>query len=122
MVIDEMITTGHARSLIMIEDPELQYETAMKIFDQGMTVRETEVYVKKVLAHAAEKPEEKSSETEEKDLTPIYKEIEENLKNVLGTKTSVKPKSKGRGKTEIEYYSTDDMERILHLLYSIPRN
>ncbi len=122
MLVDEMITTGHARSLIMIEDPELQYETAMKIFDQRMTVRETELYVKKVLARADQKPDEKSAENTEKDLTPIYKEIEENLKTVLGTKTSVKAKSKDRGKIEIEYYSTDDMERILHLLYSIPRN
>ena len=122
MVIDEMLTTGHARSLIMIEDPDVQYETAMTVFDEKMSVRETESFVKKVLKALAdrENPEISSGEPE-KDLTPIYKEIEENLKNVLGTKASVKARSKDRGKIEIEYYSTDDMERILHLLYSIQK-
>ncbi len=121
MLVDEKITTGHARSLIMIEDPAVQYETAMTVFDREMTVRETEAFVKQVLQILAEGDKPQAVKEEEKDLTPIYKEIEENLKNVLGTKATVKARSKGRGKIEIEYYSTDDMERILHLLYSIPR-
>ena len=121
MVIDEMLTTGHARSLIMIEDPDVQYETALMIFDRKMTVREAESFVKKVIQALSEKPEDKEKKEEEKDLTPIYKEIEENLKNVLGTKASIKARSKDRGKIEIEYYSTDDMERILHLIYSIQK-
>jgi ParB family chromosome partitioning protein len=85
-----------------------------------MSVRETEAFVKKVLqALAASEAPAPAEAAAEVDLTPIYKEIEENLKNVLGTKASIKAKSKDRGKIEIEYYSTDDMERILHLIYSI---
>ena len=119
MVIDEMLTTGHARSLIMIEDPDVQYETAMKVFDEKMSVRETEAFVKKVLQVMAQGPTTEVPVVEEKDLTPIYKEIEENLKNALGTKATVKARPNGRGRIEIEYYSTDDMERLLHLLYSV---
>ena len=119
MVIDEKLTPGHVRSLIMIEDPDVQYETAQTIFDREMTVRETEAFVKEVLQILSGEQKQKPVEKEEKDLTPIYKEIEENLKNVLGTKATIKARSKDRGKIEIEYYSTDDMERILHLIYSI---
>ena len=112
MIIDDMLTTGHARCLIQISDPELQYETAMTIFDRKMSVRDTEIYVK---------PAEDTPAEAVPDLTAIYREIEENLKSVLGTKASIKAKSKDRGKIEIEYYSTDDMERILHLLYGIAK-
>ena len=120
MVIEDMLTTGHARCLIQITDPEMQYDIAMTIFDRKMSVRETELYVKKLLNSPGKK--DKSEQTDAaRDLTPIYHEIEENLKNVLGTKASVKPKTKDRGRIEIEYYSSDDMERILHLIYSIAK-
>ena len=115
MIIEEMLTTGHARCLIQITDPELQIEIATMVFDKKMSVRETESYVKKLL-----RPKTEDVQTEQsRDLSPVYKEIEENLKNILGTKASIKKGAKDKGKIEIEYYSTDDMERILNLLYKI---
>lgn len=114
MLIDEMLTTGHVRALISIENPELQYETAMYIFDKKLSVRETENYVKKVLSA---KPV-KEVEAPTVDYAFLYKEIEENLKNVLGTKAAIKSKSNGKGKIEIEYYSAADLERITQLLYN----
>ncbi len=116
MLVNEMISTGHARSLIAIEDPDVQYETAMTVFDRKMTVRDTEKLVKSVLKIlSGEKTEE--SKPEVKDLTPIYKDIEEKLKNVLGTKAVIKTKDNKKGKIEIDYYSQDDLERILDLIY-----
>ena len=120
MVIEDMLTTGHARCLIQITDPDLQYETAMMIFDRKLSVRETEAYVKKLLA-SLDKKDTPEATVETRDLTPIYREIEENLKNVLGTKASIKAKNKDRGRIEIEYFSSDDMERILQLIYSIAK-
>ena len=116
MLVNEMISTGHARSLIAIEDPDVQYETAMTVFDRKMSVRDTEKLVKSVLKIlSGEKTEE--SKPEVKDLTPIYKDIEEKLKNVLGTKAVIKTKDNKKGKIEIDYYSQDDLERILDLIY-----
>lgn len=115
MLIDDMLTTGHVRSLISIEDPELQYETALLIFDKKMSVRETEKYVKHLLAQKDKPAEEEVATT---DYSFIYKEIEENLKNVLGTKATIKSKSPDKGKIEIDYYSSDDLERIVQLLYN----
>lgn len=115
MIIDEMLSTGHARCLIQITDPELQFDTAMMVFDKKLSVRETESYVKKLLRPQTEEKKAEAS----RDLTPVFKEIEENLKDILGTKASIKNGAKDRGKIEIEYYSTDDMERILNLLYKI---
>ncbi len=115
MLIDDMLTTGHVRSLISIEDPELQYETALLIFDRKMSVRETEKYVKHLLSKK-EKPEEEAAASS--DYSFLYNEIEENLKNVLGTKAKIKFKTPDRGKIEIDYYSSDDLDRIVHMLYN----
>lgn len=120
MLIDDMLSTGHVRTLITIEDPELQYEVAMYIFDKKLSVRETESYVKKLLSGKTTK--KGSDEKDESDLSFLYKEIEEKLKNALGTKTTIKAKNKNRGKIEIEYYSEDDLERISNLLYSYGNN
>lgn len=115
MLIDDMLSTGHVRALITIEDADLQYETALYIFDKKLSVRETESYVKKLLSGKLKETQE-SAVTEE-DISFLYKEIEERLKNVLGTKTVIKAKNKNKGKIEIEYYSEDDLERITQLLY-----
>ena len=115
MLIDDMLSVGHVRSLITIENAELQYETAMYIFDKKLSVRETEAYVKRVLGKA-KKESSNSEESAATDLSFLYKEIEDKLKNVLGSKTSIKSKSNGKGKIEIEYYSQDDFERIVDLL------
>ena len=113
MLIDDMLSTGHVRALITIADPQLQYETAMYIFDKKLSVRETESYVKKLLN---KKPKEKTSEKEDPELSFLYKAIENRLKESLGTKTTIKAKTKDSGKIEIEYYSQEDLERISQLL------
>ena len=113
MLIDDMLSTGHVRALITITEPQLQYETAMYIFDKKVSVRETESYVKKLLN---KKPKEKTSEKEDPELSFLYKAIENRLKESLGTKTTIKAKTKDSGKIEIEYYSQEDLERITQLL------
>lgn len=113
MLIDDMLSTGHVRALITIADPQLQYETAMYIFDKKLSVRETESYVKKLLN---KEPKEKTSEKEDPELSFLYKAIENRLKESLGTKTTIKAKTKDSGKIEIEYYSQEDLERITQLL------
>ena len=113
MLIDDMLSTGHVRALITITDPQLQYETAMYIFDKKLSVRETESYVKKLLN---KKPKEKSAEKEDPELSFLYKAIENRLKESLGTKTTIKAKTRESGKIEIEYYSQEDLERITQLL------
>ena len=113
MLIDDMLSTGHVRALITITEPQLQYETAMYIFDKKLPVRETESYVKKLLN---KKPKEKTSEKEDPELSFLYKAIENRLKESLGTKTTIKAKTKDSGKIEIEYYSQEDLERITQLL------
>ena len=113
MMIDDMISAGHARTLITIEDPDAQYQLATKIFDEKLSVRETEKMVKLL-----QKPEVKR-EKPEKVNSFIYKDIEEKMKAILGTKVTVDHKSNNKGKISIEYYSNEELERILYLLESI---
>lgn len=113
MMIDDMISAGHARTLITIEDPDVQYNIATKIFDEKLSVRETEKMVKLL-----QKPEVKK-EKAEKVNSFIYKDIEEKIKAILGTKVTVDHRSNNKGKISIEYYSNDELERILFLLESI---
>lgn len=112
MVIDEMITTGHARALLAIEDLEKQYMYAQKIFDEKLSVRETEKLMKNL-----DKPEKQKKE-KGKNLDFIYQDIEEQLKTSLGTKVSVSSKENGSGKIEIEFYSSEELDRIVDILKS----
>lgn len=118
MVIDEKLSNGHARALLPIEDKELQYDTACKVFDERLSVRETEKLVKKILADLENPKEEEIASTQE-DLSFLYKELEENFKYKLGAKTTVKAKNNEKGKIEIEYFSKDELEHIMELIYSI---
>lgn len=116
MVMYNMISTGHARALIPIEDPTLQYETAAIIYDRNMSVRETEAYVKKILS---DKQDKKDDNVATKNLSVFYTDIENKLKGILGAKIEIKAKTDDKGKIEINYYSQDELERITELLYSI---
>ncbi len=116
MLIDDMLSTGHVRALISIEDKELQHDTAMYIFDKKLSVRETESYVKKLLSGKI-KSQKEVAVTEE-NLDFLYKDIEEKLKDILGTKATIKAKNNNKGKIEIEYYSQDDLDRITRMLYN----
>lgn len=112
MVIDEMISTGHARALLAIEEAEEQYNIAQKIFDEKLSVRDVEKLVKNL-----NKPENKAAKKKENEsLETVYKDIEEKLKQSLGTKVSIISKGNGSGKMEIEFYSHDDMEKLIDIL------
>jgi len=115
MLIDEMITEGHGRALIPISDSEEQFTLAMKVFDEKLSVRETEKLIKKI-QEEKNTPEKPAEET--KDVSFIYKNLEEKLKRVLGTKVEIKNKANNTGKIEIEYYSVDELERIVELMDS----
>lgn len=111
MLVEDKIKGGHARALLAIKDGDLQYETAIQIFDSNLNVRDTEKLVKKMLAEPkADKPEETD---QDKQMQVIYQEYEEKLKIKLGTKVKINQKNNGKGKIEIEYYSADDFDRII---------
>lgn len=114
MIIDEMITTGHARALLSLEDKELQYSAATKIFDEKLSVRETEKLVKDILNP---KKQTKKEMNEGEEL--VYRNLEEKMKAIVGTKVYIQRKSKDKGKIEIEYYSSEELERLIELFESI---
>ena len=116
MVIDDMISNGHARALLPVEDHEEQYTMAMMVFDNKLSVRETEKAVKKYLDDQDVKKEDKPDFTQ---IKTIYGHLEERMKNIMGTKVSIKTKNYDKGKIEIEYYSNDELERIMDLIESI---
>ena len=113
MVVDEKISTGHARALLAIEDPDEQLALATKIFDEKLSVRETENLIR-LLKNPKQKKEKKVIENEF-----VYKDLEEKIKAVMGTKVNINHKAKGKGKIEIEYYSDKELERIFELLMSV---
>ncbi|MDO5540532.1 MAG: ParB/RepB/Spo0J family partition protein [Eubacteriales bacterium] len=113
MVIDDMISTGHARALLSLENKELQNTVAGRIFDEKLSVRETEKLVKSIQKGKIEKKKP------EKVNSFVYKDIEEKIKAILGTKVAIDHKSNNRGKITIEYYSNEELERIVDLMESI---
>lgn len=115
MLIDGMISSGHARALLSIEDIELQHQVAQKVFDEKLSVRDTEKTIKSI--QNKEKAKEETAVTKEDSF--IYKELEEKIKKIIGTKVYIKKKAKNNGKIEIEYYSYDELERIIELFESI---
>lgn len=110
MIIDDMISVGHARALLAITDSEKQYTIAMKVFDEKLSVRETE----KLIKNLDKQVKPKVNTTPENDF--IYRDIENKLKESMGTKVIIHNKDNNKGKIEIEYYSQDDFERIVDIL------
>lgn len=117
MVIDDLLTTGHARALLGIEDKDKQYALAQKIFDEKLSVRETEKLVKKM------QNEKKESLAKETPIDPkmdiIYQDLEEKMKDIMGTKVSIRRKDAKKGTIEIEYYSPEELDRIMELFQSV---
>ena len=113
MLIDNMLTGGHARALLAITDKDAQHTLALRVFDEKLSVRETESLVKRVLT-PVEKKEEKPGK--EQDDSVIYRDIENRMKDILGTKVQIKKKAKNKGKIEIEYYSMEELERLIDLM------
>lgn len=111
MVIDDMISTGHARTLLAVEDKDEQYNLAQRIFDEKLSVRDVEKLVKNL-----HKPEKISKKTDNKTMEVIYQDIEEKLKQRLSTKVTVTSKGEGAGKIEIEFYNNEDLDRILDMI------
>ena len=114
MVVDEMITAGHARAILSIPDPDMQEMVASKVFDNQLSVRETEELVRKIL-----KPSKKKEKVSDSAEDAIYESLEEKMKGITGTRVFIRRKKNNKGKIEIEYYSRDDLERIIDLFESI---
>ena len=112
MVMEGKLSNGHARAIIGIEDGDQQYQVAQKIFDEQMSVRETEKLMKNL--NRPEKPEKQKPQNDF-----VYRDIEEKMNKIMGTKVVIKNREHDKGKIEIEYYSDNDLERIFELLMSI---
>ena len=115
MIVDDMISTGHARALLAIDDKEQQFILANKIFDEKLSVRETEKLIKDI------KNPKKPKEKKPIENPFVYKDIEDKMKEVMGTKVNISSKGNGKGKIEIEYYSDKELERMFDMIMSIRR-
>ena len=115
MVIEGKISSGHARTILSIDDNDKQYMIAQKIFDEKLSVREVEKLMKSLDA-----PEKKEKKLPANDF--VYRDIEQKLKNILGTQVIIKNKSNNKGKIEIDYYSQDELERIYDMLRKLNNN
>ena len=116
MVIENLISSGHGRTLLSIDDGDVQYQLAEKILDENLSVREAEKLVKSVLEH---KDNEKPSEEESLQEKSMINFFENKMKDILGSKVIIKNKKNNKGKIEIEYYSKDELERIIDLIQTI---
>lgn len=116
MVIHNIISGGHGRALLALEDNGLQLKAAKMVMDGGLSVRETERLVKRL---ARESQEKDKPQKEEKDINFIYQNLEDRMKTVMGTKVTIHNKDKNKGRVEIEYYSESELERIVEMIESI---
>lgn len=121
MIIEELLTTGHARALLSIGKSDLQYELAKKINEENLSVRETEKLVKKTLTDMENEDCEEESEEDTTQLDEIYKSMEENIKDLMGTKVSIKRKANNKGKIEIEYFSFEELERLYEMIKQVKK-
>ncbi len=117
MIIDEMISTGHARALLAIDNQEEQLSLAMRVFDEKLSVRDVEKLIKALKAPKKDTPAKKTVEN-----SIFYKDIEDKMQTIMGTKVAVNAKGNGKGKVEIEYYSNEELEHIFDLIMSITNN
>ena len=122
MISNEMLTMGHAKPILSIEGEEAQFDVATKIIDQGMNVRQTEDFVRRYLAQveAGENPEELTQQEESPAATEARNQYKVDLRDILGTRVNIRESktSGGGGKIEINYFSQDDLERIVDLIKS----
>lgn len=115
MLIEDEISSGHARALLPLEDGDLQYQAAQKIASESLSVRETEKLVKLLLMP----PKEETPKEEARDDSFIYRALEEKMKTIMGTKVTIHKKDNNKGRIEIEYYSPEELERITDLIETI---
>lgn len=112
MLIDDMISTGHARALLAVEDKDLQYRLAQRVFDEKLSVRDVEKLMKSFMKEPKTEKQEDKNEF-------VYQDFAEKMKALLGTKVSINHKSNNQGKIVIDYYSNEELERLLYLFQSI---
>lgn len=117
MLVDDMISTGHARAILAISDPDEQYEFAQRIFDEKMSVREVEKEIKNLQSKKGEK--KKTDHGVSDQLLAVYEDLEEKLKNRIGSKVAIRPKDDQHGKIEIEYFSSDELNDLVDRLQSM---
>ncbi len=117
-IIENRLTTGHCRALLSISDLDLQFELAEKIIEENLSVRSVEALVKSILN--PEPKAEKKKESKPQD-SHLYKSIENDLKSIFGTKVTIR-NGKNKGKIEIEYFSNEDLDRLLLLIRNIENN
>ena len=110
-LIEKIISEGHGRALLGLKDSSMQLQLAQKVIDEDLSVRQCEQLVKKL--NSAGNDEEKVEEVKE-DI--FYKDIKYRLEEFFGTKVNLKTKNKDKGKIEIEYYSEDELNRIIEML------
>ena len=109
-IIEGVISEGHGRALLAITDSKLQCELAQNVIDDKLSVRELEFLIRKLKTKS-----EPSKSKAKKETNPYYKEVIEKLENYFGTKVNVTNKN-NKGKIEIEYYSEEDLQRILEII------
>ena len=117
MLVQGVITSGHARALLSLEDTQMQLKAAKEILDKKLSVRETERLVKRLQKEAS--GEKKKKKKKDETLALIYQDLEDRMKSVMGTKVSIHNKDKNKGRIEIEYYSEAELERIVEMIESI---
>ena len=109
MVINNELSNGHARALLSIQDKEMQVKIANLAIQKGLSVREIEQMVKDLASKKKKTPKEPT----QKEI--VYKDIENKIKEIVGTKVKINRKNDGKGKIEIEFYSDDELDRIYDL-------
>lgn len=115
MLMSGQITSGHARALLGIEDGEVQLQIAQRIEKERLSVREVEKLVKAM----GKEPRKKKENQQDEALELIFRDLEDRMKSVMGTKVNISRKDKNKGRIEIEYYSESELERIVELIESI---
>ncbi len=121
MIIENLISSGHGRSLLSLENGDEQYQAAIKIMDDNLSVREAEKLVKAIINNKEKTAEEEILKEENNQETEIFDYFENRMKDILGSKVIIKNKKNNKGKIEIEYYSKDELERIIDLIQSISK-
>ena len=119
MLIQNLITSGHARALLSLENKALQLKAAKLILDGRLSVRETEKLVKRLVKEASSEKKEKKEKIRDEAMEIIYQNLEERMKSIMGTKVSIHNKDKNKGRIEIEYYSKAELERLVEMIESI---
>lgn len=121
MLIDNIISSGHGRTLLSIENKDEQYTIALKILDEKLSVRETEKLIKQHLKNDKQVINNKQiNKDENKEF--LYRDLEEKMKAIMGTKVLINQKNNSeKGKIEIEYYSQEELGNIVDMLMTVER-